>query len=121
MSRRVLVVDDSESTRELLTVILETAGYQVDCAFDGEDAVTLLEGRYVDLVLTDLNMPRLDGIGLIKKLRAMESYKRTPIIMLTTESNATFKDQAKSAGATGWILKPFVADKLLDVVNQVIR
>jgi two-component system, chemotaxis family, chemotaxis protein CheY len=121
MSNKVLVVDDSESMRLLVTMILESAGHEVARAVDGTDALKLLDGRDFDLILTDLNMPNMDGISLISHVRTMERYKGVPIIMLTTESLTSIKEQARMAGATGWIVKPFVADRLLAVINKVIR
>jgi two-component system chemotaxis response regulator CheY len=121
MQKRILVVDDSESIRQLLSFILERAGFGVDSAIDGQDALTFLDGRTFDLVLTDLNMPRMDGISLIRRVRSNEGYKRVPIVVLTTESQVSFKNDAKEAGATGWIVKPFVADKLLSVISKVVR
>jgi two-component system, chemotaxis family, chemotaxis protein CheY len=121
MAKRILVVDDSESIRMLVSMILEKAGFEVARAVDGKDALALLEQQNFHLILTDLNMPHMDGISLIKEVRVMQHHNRVPIIMLTTESQVSFKDEARTAGATGWIVKPFVADKLLTVVNKVIR
>lgn len=121
MAKKILVIDDSESIRELVGMILENAGYEVERADDGQQAITRLDGREFNLILTDLNMPNMDGISLIKHVRTMDRYKTLPIIMLTTESQTSFKDEAKAAGATGWIIKPFVGDKLLDVLKKVIR
>jgi two-component system chemotaxis response regulator CheY len=121
MPKKILVVDDSESIRMLVSTILETAGFEVDRAIDGADALAQLEGQNFSLIITDLNMPRMDGISLVKEVRVTQHHNRVPIIMLTTESQATFKEQARAAGATGWIVKPFAADKLLTVINKVLR
>jgi two-component system chemotaxis response regulator CheY len=121
MSKKILVIDDSESMRVLVSMILESAGYEVLRANDGSEALTMLDGRDFNLILTDLNMPNMDGISLISHVRTLDRYKAIPIIMLTTESLTSFKDQARAAGATGWIVKPFVADKLLAVINKVMR
>jgi two-component system chemotaxis response regulator CheY len=121
MSKKILVIDDSESMRVLVTMILESGGHEVHRAVDGVDALNYLDGRDFHLILTDLNMPNMDGISLISHVRAMDRYKTIPIVMLTTESLTSFKDQARAAGATGWIVKPFVADKLLAVVNKLAR
>jgi two-component system, chemotaxis family, chemotaxis protein CheY len=121
MQKRILVVDDSESIRQLLSFTLERAGFEVAVAVDGEDALRMLDGKNLDLVLTDLNMPNMDGISLIRQVRLNDHYKRVPIVMLTTESQSSFKEQAKEAGATGWIVKPFVSDKLLSVITKVMR
>jgi len=121
MSKTIVVIDDSMSIRELVGLTLEGAGYTVEKAVDGRDAMGLFNGRSVDLVITDLNMPNMDGISVIKEVRKTESYSAVPILVLTTESQTSKKEEAKSAGATGWIVKPFVADKLLEVVKKVIR
>jgi len=121
MSKKIVVIDDSETIRELVGMTLENAGHQVEKGIDGQDALRLFDGREVDLVITDLNMPNMDGISLIREVRKMNNYSAVPIIILTTESQTIKKEEAKSAGATGWIVKPFVADKLLAVVNKVIR
>jgi two-component system chemotaxis response regulator CheY len=121
MSKKILVIDDSESMRVLVSIILESAGHEVQRAVDGVDALNFLDGRDFSLILTDLNMPNMDGISLITHVRKMDRYKAIPIVMLTTESLTSIKDQARSAGATGWIIKPFVADKLLAVINKLVR
>jgi two-component system chemotaxis response regulator CheY len=121
MSKNILIVDDSESIRELVGLTLESSGYQIEKGIDGKDALRFLDGRSLDLVITDLNMPQMDGIQLIREIRKHASYSKVPILMLTTESQATRKDEAKAAGATGWIVKPFVQEKLLQVVKKVIR
>ena len=121
MQKRIIVVDDSESIRQLLMAILGEAGYAVDSAVDGQHALEILPGEQYHLMLTDLNMPRMDGISLIRQVRSHDKFKGMPIVMLTTESQTALKDQAKAAGATGWIVKPFVANKLLAVVSKVIR
>lgn len=121
MSKSILIIDDSESIRELVALTLESSGYKVDKALDGLDALRFLDGREINLVITDLNMPNMDGIELIKEVRKKDGYSTVPILMLTTESQAAKKEQAKSAGATGWIVKPFVQEKLLEVVKKVIR
>jgi two-component system, chemotaxis family, chemotaxis protein CheY len=121
MSKRILVIDDSESMRVLVTMILESAGHKVQPAVDGADALNFLDGRDFNLIVTDLNMPNMDGISFITHVRTLDRYKAIPIIMLTTESLTSFKERARSAGATGWIVKPFVADELLQVINKVVR
>jgi len=121
MSKSILIIDDSESIRELVGLTLESSGYKVEKAVDGVDALRFLDGREINLVITDLNMPNMDGIELIRSVRKKEGYATIPILMLTTESQAAKKEQAKAAGATGWIVKPFVQEKLLEVVKKVIR
>src|SRR5579871_2685441 len=121
MLKNILIVDDSESIRELVGLTLESSGYQVQKGMDGQDALKFLDGRAIDLVITDLNMPVMDGIQLIREIRKKPEYSTVPILMLTTESQTAKKDEAKAAGATGWVVKPFVQDKLLQVVKKVIR
>jgi two-component system, chemotaxis family, chemotaxis protein CheY len=120
MAKTVLSVDDSNSIRQMVSCTLKSAGYEVIEASDGQEALDKAKARTVDLVLTDQNMPRMDGITLIKTLRAMPAYKSVPILMLTTESGDAMKAQGKSAGATGWIVKPFDPNKLLEVVRKVL-
>ncbi len=121
MSKTILSADDSASVRQMVSFTLKGAGYDVVEAEDGEDALSKLNAMQVHMVITDLNMPRLDGIGLIKKVRTIPRYKFIPIIMLTTESQAEKKQEGKAAGATGWIVKPFKPDQLLAVVKKVLR
>lgn len=119
MSATILTVDDSKSIRQMVSFTLQQAGYQVIEAEDGQDALKKLTPS-VKLVLSDLNMPNLDGIGLIKAIRANPSTKFLPVVMLTTESQAGKKQEGKAAGATGWIVKPFNPDQLLAVVKKVL-
>lgn len=121
MNKTILVVDDSESIREVVSFTLSHENYELLVGIDGEDALKHLNGKEINLVITDLNMPKKDGIELIKEIRSNKNYKFTPILVLTTESQATKKIDAKNAGATGWIVKPFITDKLLAVVKKVIR
>ena len=120
MSKTIMTVDDSASIRQMVSFTLKQAGYQVLEAVDGKDALSKLNGTGVNMVLTDLNMPNMDGIELIRNLRATPSCKFIPIVMLTTESQADKKQEGKSAGATGWIVKPFKPDQLLAVVKKVL-
>ena len=119
MSATILTVDDSKSIRQMVSFTLQQAGYQVLEAEDGQDALTKL-GPQVKLVLSDLNMPNLDGIGLIKEIRANPGTKFLPVIMLTTESQDEKKQAGRAAGATGWIVKPFNPEQLLAVVKKVL-
>lgn len=122
MAKTILIVDDSESIREVVNFTLENAGYNVLVGIDGRDALKFLDGKQViDLLITDLYMPNMDGIGLIKAVRANPNYRRIPILFLTTESQRSKKIEAKNAGATGWIIKPFVPAKLLSALNKVLR
>ncbi len=120
MSKRILTVDDSSSVRQMVGFTLKDAGYEVVEAVDGKDALTKLSGT-VDMIITDLNMPNMDGLELIRQVRALPNYKFVPIVMLTTESQAEKKQVGKEAGATGWIVKPFKPDQLLAVVKKVVR
>lgn len=120
MAKMVLTVDDSRSIREMVTFTLKSAGYDVVEAVDGEDGLNKAKSQSVQLVLTDQNMPKMDGLTLIKTLRTLPSYSTTPILMLTTESDDSMKAQGKAVGATGWIVKPFNPEKLLEVVKKVI-
>lgn len=121
MAKTVLIVDDSESIREVVKFTLDNEGHDVLVGIDGVDALQYFDGREIDLVITDLHMPNLDGIGLIKEVRKKDSYARIPILFLTTESLQQKKIEAKEAGATGWIVKPFVPAKLIAAINKVMR
>jgi two-component system, chemotaxis family, chemotaxis protein CheY len=121
MEKNILIVDDSESIREVVGFTLTNAGHKIKVAVDGVDALKFFDGSKIDLVVTDLHMPNMDGIELIKKVRQMEAYKFTPILFLTTESQQSKKEEAKNAGATGWIVKPFVPEKLLAAISKVVR
>jgi two-component system, chemotaxis family, chemotaxis protein CheY len=115
-----MTVDDSSSVRQMVSFTLKGAGYEVIEAVDGKDALSKLNGKPVHMIVTDLNMPNLDGIGLIKGVRTNPSHKFIPIIMLTTESQDARKLEGKSAGATGWIVKPFKPEQLITVVKKVL-
>ncbi|MEO5373539.1 MAG: response regulator [Alphaproteobacteria bacterium] len=120
MAKRILSVDDSTSMRQVVSSTLQAAGYEAMTAVDGEDALAKLEESPVDLVITDLNMPKLDGIGLIKRLRTMPAHKFVPIVILTTASEEKMKQEGRAAGATGWIVKPFKPEQLLAVVRKIL-
>ncbi|MGB3942245.1 MAG: response regulator [Candidatus Manganitrophaceae bacterium] len=120
MSKVILAVDDSMSIRQMVAFTLKGAGYEVVEAVDGRDGLDKAKGKNVQLVLTDQNMPEMDGLTLIKSLRALPAYKGVPILMLTTESSDAMKAQGKAAGATGWLVKPFDPERLLEVVKKVI-
>ena len=119
MPKTVITVDDSMSIRETVKMILASAGYQVLTAEDGVKGLQICQQHKADLILSDLNMPNMDGTTLIGKLRALPQYRFTPILMLTTESQDEKKLAGKKAGATGWIVKPFDPAKLLAVVQKV--
>lgn len=121
MGRQILIVDDSASIRQMVTFTLKDAGYDVIDAVDGQDALAKLSGApAVGMIITDLSMPNLDGIGLIRAVREGSSHKFIPIVMLTTESLETKKQEGKAAGATGWIVKPFRPEQLIAVVKKVL-
>jgi two-component system chemotaxis response regulator CheY len=117
----ILAVDDSPSMREMVALALKSAGFTVTSAIDGEDALKTARTKAFDLILSDVNMPKMDGISLIKALREEPAYRHTPILMLTTESSAERKREGKAAGATGWIVKPFDPDQLVATMQRVLR
>lgn len=120
MGKLIMTADDSASVRQMVAFTLKQNGFEVVEAVDGQDALQKLAGKKVDMLLTDLNMPRLDGIGLIKGVRAGSLNKFIPIVMLTTESQDSKKSEGKAAGATGWIVKPFKPEQLIAVVKKVL-
>lgn len=120
-AKRILAADDSLSLRQVVKLVLTEAGYEVIEAVDGKDALAKLGNTPVNLIMTDLNMPNLDGVGFIKAVRANPVHRLTPILMVTTESSDEKKQAGKSAGATGWVVKPFSPDQLLAVVKKLIR
>lgn len=117
---RILAVDDSATMRELLGSTLAGAGYEVVLAGDGQEALEQARRQVSDLVITDLHMPRLDGISLVRELRQLDDYRLVPMLMLTTETQAVMKQQAKGAGATGWIVKPFEPSRLLQTLKRLL-
>lgn len=118
MAKRVLTVDDSKTMRDMVSFTLKSGGYETIEAGDGQEALNTIADAAIDLIITDLNMPNMDGFELIKQLRSGQ-HKFTPILVLTTESELQKKEQGKAFGATGWIVKPFNPDKLLQVVRKV--
>lgn len=119
-SRTILTVDDSASMRQMVRYTLEGAGYTVVQAADGVEALELAKASTADLVLTDVNMPRMDGIALVRELRSLEAYRYTPVLVLTTESGQETKQRGREAGATGWIVKPFNPEQLLATIARVL-
>jgi two-component system, chemotaxis family, chemotaxis protein CheY len=119
MSKHVMAVDDSKTMRDMVSFTLRDAGFRVTLAEDGQQAVTLLSSAQVDLIITDLNMPNMDGVALIRNVRSDPRHRAVPILMLTTEADPSKKAEGRAAGATGWIVKPFQPDKLIDVVHRV--
>lgn len=120
MSARILVVDDSASMRQMVAFALTSAGFDVDEAEDGQVALGRAQGQRFNAVVTDVNMPNMDGIALIRALRGLPDYKFTPMLMLTTESGIEKKAEGKAAGATGWLVKPFNPDQLIATVQKVL-
>jgi len=121
MPKQILIADDSVSIREILAFSLERAGFQVLVANDGLDAVRFFDGRPIDLLLTDYHMPNLNGLELISRVRKLDAYKHLPILVLTTEKQCDIVREAREAGATGWLLKPFSTEKLIQTLRKVIR
>ncbi|MFA5904244.1 MAG: response regulator [Desulfobacula sp.] len=121
MGKLILTADDSASMRQMVTFTLKGAGYEVLEAVDGKDGLEKSKKTDVDMVITDLNMPNMDGIQMIREIRALPKYKFIPIILLTTESQDEKKMQGKAAGATGWIVKPFKPEQLLAVIKKVLK
>ncbi|ACB97175.1 response regulator [Beijerinckia indica] len=119
MTKTVLTVDDSRTMRDMLLLTLLDAGYRVLQAEDGEKGLEVLAQEIPDVIVTDINMPRLDGFGFIKGVRGDARHRAVPILVLTTESDAEKKDRARRAGATGWIVKPFDPVKLVDAIRRV--
>ena len=120
MKKRILAVDDSPSVRQMVKLTLAGAGYDIVEAGDGAEGLSKARASTLDMVVTDLNMPVLNGLGLIRELRKLPAYRGVPILFLTTESDPEMKQQAKAAGATGWITKPFQQDQLVAIVRKVL-
>lgn len=120
MKKRILAVDDSPSVRQMVKLTLTGAGYEIVEASDGAEGLSKAKATTLDMVVTDLNMPVMNGLGLIRELRKLPAYRGVPILFLTTESDPEMKQQAKAAGATGWITKPFQQDQLVAIVKKVL-
>lgn len=120
MTKTVLIVDDSISMRQVVRMALGSAGYEVIEAEDGRAALRKLDGKKIHLIISDVNMPNMDGISFVKEVKASPNYRFTPIIMLTTESQEDKKQQGKSAGAKAWVVKPFRPEQLLAAVGKLI-
>ncbi|GAB5462716.1 MULTISPECIES: response regulator [Hoeflea] len=119
MKKKVLTVDDSRTIRNMLLVTLNNAGFDIVQAEDGVEGLEVLEESNPDVIVTDINMPRLDGFGFIEGVRQNDRYRAIPILVLTTESDAEKKNRAREAGATGWIVKPFDPSKLIAAIERV--
>lgn len=120
MGKTILVVDDSASVRQVVSIALKGAGYDVLVGADGKDALTKLDGRRIHLIISDVNMPNMDGITFVTEAKKLPAYKFTPIIMLTTESQEDKKRQAQAAGAKAWVTKPFQPEQMLAAVSKLI-
>jgi two-component system, chemotaxis family, chemotaxis protein CheY len=119
MARRILTIDDSKTIRDMLMLTLADAGFEVLQAVDGQDGLDMLDKERVDVVITDINMPRMDGYEVIRQMRANAALKSMPVLVLTTESEAEKRNLARAAGATGWMVKPFDPDRLIATINKV--
>ncbi|WP_410499381.1 response regulator [Chitinibacter sp. S2-10] len=120
MAKTILIVDDSFSMRQTVSIALKSAGYDVVEASDGKDALSKLDGRKYNLIISDVNMPNMDGISFVKAAKELPNYKFTPIIMLTTEGDDAKKQEGKAAGVRAWVLKPFQPPALLDAISKLI-
>ena len=120
MAKTIMVVDDSASLRQVVGIALKSAGYDVLEASDGKDALGKLTGQKVHLIVSDVNMPNMDGISMVKAIKQLPHYKFTPIMMLTTESDTSKKMQGKAAGAKAWLVKPFQPPTLLNAVSKLV-
>lgn len=121
MSKTILVVDDSASIRQVVSLTLKNAGYSVIEAVDGKDALTKLNGAKINLVISDVNMPNMDGISLVRAIKQKPEYKFTPIIMLTTEGSDARKKEGQEAGAKAWVVKPFKPEQMLQAVSMLAK
>lgn len=115
-----MIVDDSKSLREVTSIALKGAGYDVLEACDGTDALAKLDGKKINLIISDVNMPKMDGITLVNEVKKLTDYKFVPIIMMTTVTDAEVKDSGRKAGVKAWIVKPFQPDKMLDAVSKLV-
>ncbi len=120
MAKTILIVDDSASVRQVVGIALKGAGYEVMEACDGKDALSKLTGQKVHLIISDVNMPNMDGITMVKEVKKLAAYKFTPIIMLTTESQEGKKAEGQAAGAKAWVVKPFKPEQMLQAVSKLI-
>jgi len=120
MGKTILIVDDSATIRQVVGMTLKGAGYEVMEASDGKDALKKLDGKKISLIISDVNMPNMDGITFVKEAKKLASYKFTPIIMLTTESQDSKKQEGQAAGAKAWVVKPFQPEQMLAAVAKLI-
>ncbi len=120
MAKTIMVVDDSASIRQVMGLTLKKSGYDVIEATDGRDALSKLTGQKINLIVCDLNMPNMDGITFLKSLKSTDGYRFTPVVMLTTESQESKKQEGKAAGARAWVVKPFKPEQMLDAVSKLM-
>jgi two-component system chemotaxis response regulator CheY len=120
MAKNIMIVDDSASLRQVVGIALKGAGYEVVEACDGKDALTKLDGRKIHLIISDVNMPNMDGITFVKEVKKLPSYRFTPVIMLTTESQEGKKAEGQAAGAKAWVVKPFQPAQMLQAVSKLV-
>jgi len=120
MAKNIMIVDDSASLRQVVSIALKGAGYDVVEACDGKDALTKLDGRKLHLIVSDVNMPNMDGISFVKAAKQLPAYKFTPVIMLTTEASDAMKQQGQAAGAKAWVVKPFQPAQMLTAVSKLV-
>lgn len=120
MSKTIMIVDDSASLRQVVSIALKGAGYEVVEACDGKDALTKLDGRKLHLIISDVNMPNMDGISFLKAAKQLPAYKFTPVIMLTTEASDAKKQEGQAAGARAWVVKPFQPAQMLNAVSKLV-
>lgn len=120
MGKTIMIIDDSASVRQVVGITLKKSAYDVLEAIDGKDALNKLTGQKINLIICDVNMPNMDGITFLKEVKLLPSYKFTPVIMLTTESQETKKMEGKAAGAKAWVVKPFKPEQLLEAVSKLI-
>jgi two-component system chemotaxis response regulator CheY len=120
MAKTIMIVDDSASLRQVVSIALKSAGYDVVEACDGKDALSKLDGRKLHLIISDVNMPNMDGISFVKAAKQLPAYKFTPVIMLTTEAGDAMKQQGQAAGAKAWVVKPFQPAQMLTAVSKLV-
>lgn len=121
MTKTVLIVDDSASLRQLASIVLKRAGYEMLEACDGKDALSKMEGRKVHLIISDVNMPNMDGLTFVKQVKSLPEHKFTPIIMLSVDSSEVSLHEARVTGVKAWMVKPFTSEKLLDMVSRFVQ
>ena len=120
MSKTILIVDDSPSLRQTVSIALKKEGYEVLESGDGKEALSKLDGKKINLIISDVNMPNMDGITMVKEIKKLPNYKFTPIIMLTTESGSSKMQEGKEAGVRAWVVKPFKPAEMLDAVSKLV-